>query len=250
MLRKLRNQQTFGIGVALVGLIALGSCTITPEGIGGFRVEPSWWEPQDIGGYWGETQINGNCYLSNGTWCIPCGGGVRVRCSDIIIQNPQKPRDDALIGAVAQLAHHEIELEDFLLVLDDLADLDLEQEFFNLTGGLSGPEFLVENGWHDLQPGDTLENIPAMLNYFTNDNGHDVVDQLFLWSTAWKQPAEADGVEIQVYLNGDLGDDDPMDLQLIRVRGTQAGVAEALAPLPAEGSEVVMTLEGGQTFTF
>ena len=38
MLRKIRNQQAFGIGVGLVGLIALGSCTITPEG-GGFRVE-------------------------------------------------------------------------------------------------------------------------------------------------------------------------------------------------------------------
>lgn len=67
---------------ALAGtILSLASCSITRKPDGTIEVRESTNPTQN--GTYNRVDIGGKCYLSNGTWCIPCNGGKVLSCEEI-----------------------------------------------------------------------------------------------------------------------------------------------------------------------
>ncbi len=56
------------------------------------------------------------------------------------------------------------------------------------------------------------------------------------------------GVTVGAYIDGDLDDDDPADLMVIRVSGPVAAVQAALEPLHQPGTDYEIEIPGGRQF--
>lgn len=241
-----------GVLAAVAGVVIVG-CTAERRPDGTILITPSFLEDPSMGGVYTEVQINGRCYYTNGEWCHPCGSGPLVRCSELsnfglaveaLIESFAKRTIDgpAFVAAMADA--------DELFVQDDSTHIDLQRELLQLTGGLTGPEFLAVSGWPATVGVDDTITSPLTIHLYTDDDGLDFVDVAFLWRTDWAQPADVPGVDRYMYIAGDVEDDDLRDLQVLRIAGDRASVAEALEPLRAPGTPVVVTSGSGDSFTF
>lgn len=241
---------SYGLLISVGLLLAtLTACTIIRKPDGTIIVTPGPLDPDGSGGVYEKVTVNGHCYWSNGKWCFPCDqGGPAVRCADLI-GNPPPPKVDG----VTNLFTRDVESEAYQQVGGGNGlSLDLEVEMFRMTGGLSGLDYLILNDWDILPEGQQLDDLTGFLNFYTDDNGADVVDYVFLWSTLWAQPSDPDDnddVEIDMFIDG-ASPDSPTALQIIRVQGTQDGVEEVLAPMVAPGTILEVSVPEVGTFTF
>ena len=206
----------FSVLLALfASTIVIWGCQVTRVP-GGFQVIPAPDEDPTLGGHYVETDINGRCYLSNGTWCIPCRGGVAMRCSDVIIITSQ---------------HDERSEQD---------QRALERRFYQLTSGNSGESFSAKSGIADWHSGLTV-NLPLLVDEY--DDSDDYLDVTFLWRSDWKQgwadvPA---GVQVQIYVEGNFEDALP-DMMAVRVSGDASLIQTFLSGF---GTNVRVRLENG-----
>ncbi|MHC4427738.1 MAG: hypothetical protein ACYS0D_03935, partial [Planctomycetota bacterium] len=78
------------------------------------------------------------------------------------------------------------------------------------------------------------------------------LDVSFLWRADWALPADAiaPAVGRGAYVNGDLDDDDPADMMLIRVTGPLEDVQTVLEHFVEPGTEGEIDLPNGSTWTW
>ena len=235
---------------ALSGLVTLvaTSCTIKRLGPGEYQVTPAWDDDPSIGGHYYVTEIDGRCYLTNGTWCIPCGGGQLVKCSDILRSGPG-PNQGGLQVGLGNAATPEDGAEwtdsEGTPSNDGADDLEttLGSQFYELTGGLDGESFAIVNGLAFWEPGDVVD-LPLFVNYFDSDEG--ILDVSFIWRTNWAQPSVdlPFGVQLEVFLDGNFEDENP-ETMMFRISGPTAGVEEAVSGM---GTDLQITLPNGWTY--
>ena len=206
--------------VAALAVLVVG-CEITRTP-GGIRIVPAPGEDPGIGGYWREITINGKCYYSNGHYCIPCGGGKMRPCSDYIDITEPDPNPEVFEANVA---------------------FNLSAQFFQLTGGLTGEEYLLQSGLLFWLEGEEVI-LPIEVNYFT-DEGSGYADVSFLWKSDWTLPElPANGVEVSAFVDGNFDDEEP-DLMLIRAEGPAQLVYDLLEPLHELGTLFEVVLDDG-----
>jgi hypothetical protein len=184
---------------------------------------------------------------------MPCGGGELRPCSEILTapvfevspfnrfyDSVSDPAGDATDDGAGGLTSYEF-------------------QFLEMTGGLDGETYQIVSGWNLWEEGDEVEG-PYTVNLYTDEGlvGHDGVfhqewlDVSFLWRADWAVPVDAADaapvVWLGAYINGDLDDDDPADMMLLRVMGPLEDVQAVLEHLVEPGTEGEIDLPDGSTW--
>lgn len=238
-----------------VAVATLSACSITRKPDGTIEVRESQNPGQD--GIYTKVNIGGRCYLSNGIWCIPCGGGKALTCEEVrrvlgdppwtepVSPTPTTPVNPGTpttkpTGAeqqsVMSLEFSDDGLEDAMVVTTSLRGtkaLEPSETMLwsvnALTKGLSAEETAIAldlDGW---QPGVPHKTVFSVNSF---DSEAQTVD--FTYITAWGANAPmpgtyANGVTVEYYLlGGDLTDAN-RDAVAIRIAGPWDAVAEAAA---------------------
>lgn len=204
-------------------LVCLASCTVRRAPGGGIQVIPDLGDNPGYGGIWRKTTINGQCVWTNGTYCLLCGEDISeiVPCSEILNQPVNQPGAQQAAAAVESL----------------------QQVFYRLTGGLSGPEWLVMQGWIDWEEGQAIDEIPIRVEDFNDNNTpqdetDDYLNVSILWYSKFALPDLGNlpqGVAVYAYFDGD-GYDDEHDMLLLRLAGPSLEVQTALENLIEPGT--------------
>ncbi|MBL8885195.1 MAG: hypothetical protein JNK16_00930 [Phycisphaerales bacterium] len=227
----------FGAGLA-TAIASLTACTVTRKPDGTIEVRESTNPATD--GVYTRVNIGGRCYLSNGNYCIPCGGGKALPCEDVRRVLGDTPWTEPQAMAGTGLAA----LQNMLNIGDgggesnpphgeppDLSELAPSATMLwsvnALTNGLNAAEVSESLGLDDWQPG-ALHSTVFSVNSFDSDA--ETVD--FTYITAWGASAPSpgtysNGVTVEYYfLGGDLTDN-IRDAVAIRVSGPWDAVADA-----------------------
>lgn len=240
-----------------ISIFLLMSCTFRKVP-GGFEVFPGVGDDPSTGGFYQEVEINGQCYLSNGTWCIPCGGGGRFKCEEILRHPTPKDDDDddqddelELGLGFGDAGEAQDGVDGGSLPATDMGEasivatppLNLAGLFYNLTNGLDGESFAIVNGLLGWQPGEIVA-LPLIVNIFSDDE--DILDVSFIWRTNWKQPQEdlPPDIELWVFIDGDFEDENP-ETMLIKLAGPIAAVEQVLSQM---GTDPVVYLANGWSY--
>ena len=130
--------------LSVLTVLLVAGCEVNPTPNGGFRVVPSLGEDPSIGGVYHKTWINGQCYLTNGIWCIACNGGERVRCSDILKHTRVAIGDEDDVDF--EVKPFQQDSQELTSGGPALCEMTLAERFYELTGGLDGETFAIVNG--------------------------------------------------------------------------------------------------------
>ncbi len=250
-MRNLKRTVILAANILVVcALVCITACTVRRAPGGGIQVIPDLGDNPGYGGVWRKTTIGGQCVWTNGTYCLVCDADISeiVPCSEILneiqIQQDQDATEKFLVAIRA--AEDPVEVSNALESLPWLSKYareSLEDVFYQLTGGLTGPDWLVTHGWIDWEEGQVIEEIPLRVNDFTDNNtpGDETDDHLdvsVLWYSKFALPdlgAPPPGVTVYAYFGGD-GYDDEHDMLLLRVDGPSLQVQTALESLIEPGT--------------
>lgn len=216
---------------------ALPGCTVRAVR-DGFEFSPL--DPEDpTGGIWRKKTIDGRCIWTNGKFCLPCDRDTSemVPCEDILRLENAPWSGDAVATTPGGVGEARLE--------------SLREQFNELTLGMGGPAWLVFSGWDQWKSGERVENVPLIVNYFTDadtpeDTSDDVLDATFVWYSGWRLPDVTnvpDGVKVWGVIDGVSGQKVAMGL---RLSGPRDGVAFLLRDL---GDDFHITFENGMEYS-
>ncbi len=206
-----RHAGAFIAGLGATCFLLIASCS----GTGGFRVVPEPLRPE-IGRYFTRTNIRGHCFLTDGTYCLPCNGGPPMNCAELLLLDVGplyyvEPMEPNTGPPPPRLDPPPMAPETFAL----------------LTGGLDGPDWAKAAGLLEWVHGESVE-LPFRA---TLDEDADMLDISFLWWSDWDRPTPGElppGVQADFYAAGDFTDVEP-DMMLIRLFGPTADVNKAMS---------------------
>ena len=257
--RSLNRNVTLAANILVVcALVCITACTVRRAPGGGIQVIPDLGDNPGYGGVWHKTTVGGHCVWTNGTYCMLCDADISeiVPCSEVLndieIEEDEDVTEMFLVAITA--AEDPVEVSSALETLPSLSAYPketLEDVFYQFTGGLSGPDWLVTHGWIDWEEGQVIEQIPLRVNYFTDNNtpGDETDDHLdvsVLWYSKFALPDLGNlpaGVTVHAYFDGD-GYDDEHDMLLLRVDGPSLQVQTALENLIEPGTCFTLEVPG------
>lgn len=253
MNRVLRTAALSGLALTV---LTISACTITRKPDGTIEVRESTTPSQD--GYYNQINIGGKCYLSNGTWCIPCGGGRAELCETVrrvLGETPWQPQNQLAFGGSNSMANSTNgggEMEgpppD-----PDTTEIDPSPTMLwsigALSNGLNGVELAEALGLDQWQP-----NVPHATVFSVNalDSVAETID--FTYITAWgaSMPAAgtyANGVVVEYFhFGGDLTDNQ-RDAVAVRIAGPWDAAFQAASSI-GSGQGQITTEYGQFTISF
>lgn len=237
--------------VALAGLagtiLTLSACTITRKPDGTVVITESTTPSQD--GTYSQVNIGGKCYMSNGTWCIPCGGGRALPCEEVrrvLGETPWQPQNMSAGGGASWASTMSSGFGGGEIIgppIDpDTTAIDPTETMLwsvgALANGLNATELAESLGLDQWQP-----NIPhtTLFSVNTLDSAAETVD--FTYITAWgasMPPAGTynNGVVVEYYhLGGDLTDN-VRDAVAVRIAGPWEGAFQAASGIGSAQGQI------------